>query len=182
MPIPLRITCSGVVAGQALRSRIHREAEKLDRFARQILACRVIVTGASHRHHQGNLYAVRLQISIPHGQDIVVDRNPDSDHAHEDPYVAVRDAFNAARRRLQDRERRLEGKVKTHERLRSGQVVRVNARGYGFIETSDGQEVYFHHNALGKEKLDQSMVGARVRFRETETDGRVQASMVRRAR
>jgi hypothetical protein len=52
---------------------------------------------------------------VPGGK-IVVSREPGEDHSHEDLHVAVRDAFDAVRRRLQDHMRRLDGDTKQHER------------------------------------------------------------------
>ncbi|HUU24039.1 MAG TPA: HPF/RaiA family ribosome-associated protein, partial [Methyloceanibacter sp.] len=70
---------------------------------------------APHRHHhKGKLYSVHIDISVP-GKDLVVDRAKPLDHAHEDVYLAVRDAFNAAVRQLEDYTRRVRGEVKTHE-------------------------------------------------------------------
>jgi hypothetical protein len=45
---------------------------------------------------------------------VVVDRAKSIDHAHEDVYVAVRDAFDAAVWRLEDRTQKMRGSVKTH--------------------------------------------------------------------
>jgi hypothetical protein len=45
---------------------------------------------------------------------VVVDRAKPIDHAHEDVYVAIRDAFNAAVRRLEDQARKMRGDVKNH--------------------------------------------------------------------
>ena len=50
-------------------------------------------------HHKGNLYHVRIDISVP-GDEIVVSREPHKDHSHEDAYVTIRDAFDAAKRQL----------------------------------------------------------------------------------
>jgi ribosome-associated translation inhibitor RaiA len=69
---------------------------------------------APHRHHhKGKLYSVRVDISVP-GKDVVVDRAKPINQAHEDVYVAVRDAFDAAVRRLEDQTRKMRGSVKTH--------------------------------------------------------------------
>lgn len=115
MQIPLKIAFEdGLEPSDALRSRIEREAEKLEQFSSHIIGCRVTVGKLSARHRQGDLFQVRLQLVLPAGAEVVADRNPGTDHAHEDPFVAVRDAFAAARRRLQDRERRMSGQVKTH--------------------------------------------------------------------
>lgn len=178
MTIPLQISFSGLASSSALRARIEREAQKLGKFQDRIVGCQVTVTGRSGRRRHGGLFAVRLQISMPGARDIVVDRNPPEDHAHEDAYVAVRDVFNAARRRLQDQHRRMEGKVKLHAPPSEGRVTRLHDDGYGFIECPDGREVYFHRNALRNAQFGRLRKGAAVRFTETETDGRIQAAAV----
>ena len=117
MQVPLQITFEGGLAGcDSLRRRIQREAGKLERFHERIDSCRVAVIGHGGASRHGGLYAVRLQLSGPDLGEVVVTRNPPADHAHEDAFVTVRDAFAAARRRLQDRHNRLTGKVKAHDR------------------------------------------------------------------
>jgi cold shock CspA family protein/ribosome-associated translation inhibitor RaiA len=161
-----------------LRRRISKEAEKLEKFQARIVSCRVAVKGRSHRRRHGDLFDVRLQISTPGGRDIVIDRNPTADHAHEDAYVAIRDAFNAARRRLQDRHRRQQGQTKVHVAPEEGRILRLSKDGYGFIEGEDGREIYFHCNAVKNKRPNGLRKGAKVRFLESETDGQVQASTV----
>jgi len=180
MQIPLQITFEGgLEASDALQQRIEREARKLERFHDRITSCRVAVIGRAHRRRQGDLYAVRLQITTPVGGDVVVDRNPPADHAHEDAFVTVRDAFAAARRRLQDRRRRAQGQVKVHEAPPEGRVSRVlRDEGYGFIETGDGREVYFHRNAVLNGGFDRLERGSVVRFAEAEGEKGPQASTV----
>lgn len=180
MQIPLQITFEGgLETSEALRQRIEREAEKLERFHDRITSCRVAIIGRSHRQRHGGLYAVRLQITAPGESDVMIDRNPPEDHAHEDAFVAVRDAFTAARRRLQDRHRRQQGKVKVHTEPPHGRVTRLfPEEGYGFLETSDGREVYFHRNALVNGDFGRLAVGAEVRFAEAEGQKGPQASTV----
>jgi ribosomal subunit interface protein len=121
MQIPLQITFEGgLEPSEALRQRIEREAAKLERFHDRITSCRVALIGRGHRRRQGDLFAVRLQITAPSEGDVIIDRNPTDDHTHEDAYVAIRDAFAAARRRLQDRRRRQQGQVKTHQTAPEG--------------------------------------------------------------
>lgn len=180
MQIPLQITFEGgLEASDALRARIEREAAKLERFHDRITSCRVAVIGRGHRRHQGDLYSVRLQITGPGAADVVVDRNPPADHAHEDAFVTVRDAFAAARRRLQDRHRKLRGYVKTHEEAPTGRVTGLfPIDDYGFLESSDGREIYFHRNALLNGDFDKLSVGDQVRFHEREGEKGPQASTV----
>jgi cold shock CspA family protein len=86
------------------------------------------------------------------------------DHAHEDMHVAVRDAFDAVRRRLQDHMRRLDGHTKRHAGPSIGRVAQVFAeRDYVFVETDAGQEVYVHRNAVADGSFDRLKIGDRVR-------------------
>lgn len=137
------------------------------------------VIGRAHRRRHGDLYAVRLQITAPGEADVMIDRNPPQDHAHEDAFVAVRDAFAAARRRLQDRYRRQRGDVKVHEEPPQGRIARLfTDEGYGFLESDDGREIYFHRNALVNGGFEHLAVGDRVRFAESEGVKGPQASTV----
>ncbi|HWA60854.1 MAG TPA: HPF/RaiA family ribosome-associated protein [Caulobacteraceae bacterium] len=180
MIIPLQIDFEGgLTASDAVRQRIESEVAKLEKFQDKIIGCRVAMIGRSGRRRHGDLFGVRLQISVPGRRDIVIDRNPPEDHAHEDPYVAIRDAFRAARRQLQDHRRRQEGEVKAHEEPPHGRIARVFPdEGYGFIESSDGREIYFHRNAVVNNGFEKLKAGALVRFAETEGEKGAQASTV----
>jgi len=152
---------------------------RLERFSDRITSCRVAVIGRSGRHQHGDLYEVRIQLVLPGRDEVMVDRNPSADHAHEDPYVAIRDAFAAARRKLQDVRRKAQGKVKDHEAPPHGKVLRLfPEEGYGFIESSDGREIYFHRNAVVNGDFDRMAPGVEVRFAETEGEKGAQASTV----
>lgn len=113
MILPLQITFRHMDSSPALEDRIRELASRLDRFSGQILRCHVIVEPAAHHPHQGSLYDVRIDITLP-GEEIAIRHAHPADHAHEDPYVALRDAFHAARRRLEDYERKRRGDVKKH--------------------------------------------------------------------
>ena len=180
MTIPLQVAFEGgLEASDALNALIAHEAAKLERFHDRITSCRVAVIGRSHRHRQGGLYAVRLQITGPGDADVVIDRNPPLDHAHEDVTVAIRDAFNAARRRLQDRHRRLEGQTKIHEAQPRGRVVELlQDQDSGRLETEDGRELYFHRNSVLGGGFDKLRVGEVVRYAEEQGDKGPQASTV----
>lgn len=115
MQIPLQISFRNMEPSPAIEERIRKKAAKLERFHNRIIGCSVVVE-APHRHqHKGKLYTVRLDISVP-GKDVAVDRAKPIDQAHEDIYVAIRDAFDAAARRLEDHARKMRGEVKNHNR------------------------------------------------------------------
>jgi ribosome-associated translation inhibitor RaiA len=110
---PLEITFQQLNASPALVARIRKLMARLERFSSHIMRCHVVVEAAHRHHHQGNLFDVRIDITTP-GAQFSIQRASARDHAHEDPYVALRDAYRAARRRLQDYERERRGAVKQH--------------------------------------------------------------------
>lgn len=109
----LEITFEGLAPSPAIEKSVREHVEKLEKFSTQIVFCRVVVFLPHHRHHKGNLYGIKIFLGLPRGQMVSVARRPDEHFAHEDVYVAIRDAFKAARRQLQDQIRKMEGRVKT---------------------------------------------------------------------
>ena len=178
MKLPLQITFRHMEPSEALAADISEKAEKLDQFCDQIMSCRVVVDAPHQHHHQGQLYSISVDITVP-GGEIVASRSADEHHAHEDPYVASRDAFDAVKRRLEDYVRRQKRKVKLHEPPPHGRVAKLmKEEGYGFIERFDGGEVYFHRNSVLHDAFDKLEVGNEVRFAEEMGDEGPQASSV----
>jgi ribosome-associated translation inhibitor RaiA len=113
MQVPLQIVFEGVGQSGAIEIRVREEIGKLEKFYDRITAARVVVGRAPRRHVKGDTYQVRIHIAIPGAPDIVASIDPSLDHAHEDVNVAIRDAFRAARRQLQDVLREREPSHKT---------------------------------------------------------------------
>ena len=180
MQIPLQITFRDIDQSDAVEARIRERVDRLEKFFDRITGCRVMVEAPHARHHKGKLYHIRVDLTVP-GSEIVVRREPQAHHAHEDIYVAIRDAFNAAQRRLQDYVRRNRGEIKTHETPPHGRVIKLFAtQDYGFIETADGNEIYFHRNSVTNGAFDRLEIGSEVRYVavEGESDKGPQASTV----
>lgn len=113
MQIPLQITIRNTDHSDALETHIREKAHKLDEFFNHIMSCRVVVEEPHKHQHQGKQFNVRIDIGVA-GSEIVVNR----DHA-DDVYVALRDAFDAANRQLEEYARKLRGEVKQHESRRA---------------------------------------------------------------
>ncbi len=179
MQLPLQITFRNMDSSEAVQARVRSEAERLDTLYDQIMRCCVVVE-ADHKHrHKGNIYHVRIDLTVP-GGELVASREPEQHHAHEDVYVAVRDAFNAACRQLKASARRRRREVKTHEVPPHGRISELfTDKGYGKIESSDGREIYFHENSVLNAEFDKLEVGTQVRFAEEEGDKGPQASTVK---
>lgn len=172
MQIPLRVTFHGVPPSEAMEARIRTEVATLERFHDRIVGCHVTVEAPPGHHRKGGLWVIHVVLSVP-GEDIAITRDAGVDHGHEDPFVAIRDAFAAARRRLEDRVRRSRGDVKSHEPPMHGRVISVHTpEHYGFLETDDGLQVYFHEHAVIGGRFGELGVGSDVRFEIAEGEGR----------
>lgn len=143
MSIPLQITCRNMDASESIENHVRIRAAKLESFCERITNCRVIIEEPHRRHHKGKAFQVRIELSVP-GREIVINHAPTrlsaaqsaearesgmvenhrpSKHAaHANVYVAIRDAFNAAGRKLQDYVRRQSGAVKVHEQAARAQA------------------------------------------------------------
>jgi ribosomal subunit interface protein len=106
---PLQIVFHGISHSDALEAHIREKAEKMDSFHPHLMRCQVTVEQPHKHKHQGNCFNVRIALHVP-GDMIVVNHD-----AHEDVYVALRDAFDAAGRQLEDSIRRMRGDVKHHK-------------------------------------------------------------------
>ncbi len=181
MQQPLQITFRDLPHSETMEAEIRQRAEKLDHFFPRITACRVVIERPHRHHHQGKLYHIRVDITVP-GDEIVVNRDPSKNHAHEDGFVAIRDAFEAAKRQLQDYVRRHHTEVKVHESHQ--QLAKVSQlfplEDYGFLETVDGKEVYFHRHSVLNGDFDRLDIGSEVYFTEELGEKGPQASTVKR--
>jgi cold shock CspA family protein len=179
--LPLQITFRDIPQSDAIEAKIRDRAGGLEVFSDRIMHCHVVVE-APHRHKShGFQYNVRIDLTVPGGV-IAINRFPSPHASYSDIHVAIRDAFDAARRKLEDHVRRYRGAVKSHEVVAHGRVVRTEPLdGYGFLETPDGLEVYFHENAIVGCALADLSPGNEVRFVLAEGEGLAgpQASSVR---
>lgn len=179
MKLPLQITFRNTARSEALEAHIRKKAEKLDQFCDAIMSCRVMVEASHRHHHKGNLYHARIDITVP-DRELVVSRDPKDNHAHEDAYVAIRDAFDAARRQLEDYLKKRRRNTKNHEVVPHGRILELSAEeGFGRIETPDGREVYFHRNSVLNADFEHLQVGADVRFNEESGELGPQATTVK---
>ena len=164
MPATFSISFRNMESSPSVEAQVRRRAEELEQFSDRITACRVTLEATHRRHRQGTIYRVSVDLAVPGGK-VVVNREPGEDHAHEDMHVAIRDAFDAARRRLQDHMRRMDGTIKQHEAPSVGRITQLFAeRNYGFLAAETGEEVYVHRNSVVGGGFDKLKVGDRVRY------------------
>lgn len=150
----------------AIEAHVEERVRKLETFFDRLIGCHVTLE-APHRHRRhGRTYRVRVDLAVP-GGDLVVGRAPDGNPRHEDLYAAIDDAFDDAGRVLQDHVRKQRGDTKTHESALHARVIKLfPTEGYGFLQTPEGDELYFHRNSVLHHAFDRMRIGTEVRYAE----------------
>src|SRR5277367_3082876 len=157
MQTPVDIAFRHCEPSEEIRSEIAAQVQRLEKFSPRITSCRVVVTGPQTGHRRGG-FEVELRIEMPEHNEVVV----------------------AAVRQIENVMREFRGQVKHHAEASHGRVKNLHAgEDYGFIETADGREIYFHRNAVLEAAFDRLKVGSEVSFAEEEGVKGPQASTVR---
>jgi cold shock CspA family protein/ribosome-associated translation inhibitor RaiA len=156
MDVPLEIAFHNLATSEALERRIRERVARMDRRYGRISSCRIVVEAPHRSPENAREYRVRIEARVPE-RELVVSRAPGTKGAHFDPYIVVRDAFDAMERQLEQHAQKIRGDTKHHPTPLQGRVLRTFA-DHGFVATNDGREVYFHRNAVpdgGFERLEQ---------------------------
>lgn len=174
MQTSLQIAVRNVEDSETARALVRKCVDKLEVFYNRITSCRVMIE-VPQRFPAGTpiAYNVRVDIRVPR-EEIVIKRQ-----AHPELHTAIQEAFDAAGRRLQDYARRARGDVKRSAPMSRAIVTQLFPfDGYGFLQTDDGREVYFHRHSVLDEAFERLEVGSVVRFVEEVGDRGPQASSV----
>jgi ribosomal subunit interface protein len=170
MQRPLRITFRGMEPSAAIESRIREKASDLERYYDRITSCEVTIESPHQHQQKGRRYAIRIELHLPESV-VIATTEKQQNPAHEDIYVAIRDAFGAATRQLEHFVRKTRGRVKRHEVPDHGRVARIfHDDGYGFVESA-GVDIYFHENAVVDGAFASLAPGDEVRVVVAEGEG-----------
>lgn len=174
MELQLQITARNIALSDEMEAAIHREADKLEEFYPRITGCRILLE-AEHRFSDGSIatHAARIDLTVPGGE------LPTTRHSHAELWTAVQRAFDTSKRQLEDFARVQRGDVGVARRDARAVVARLFPyEGYGFLETTDGREVYFHRNSVLNRGFERLEVGTEVRFSEEPGEKGPQATTV----
>lgn len=179
MQTPVQVNFQDVAHSPSIENLIQRKAEELERHFSRIVSCRVwLRTPHKHARTSGSYYHVTVEVTVP-GGDLVAGRDPGTAGTHGDLKTAIRDSFRAAKRQLVEHAQRVRREVKTVVSPPHGRVIRLNPEeNFGFLLREDGQEVYFHRNAVLGELFDELQIGDEVRFALEEGEKGLQATTV----
>lgn len=180
MQIPIEITFRDVPKTEEIEDLIRKKAQKLDAICDYIISCRVIVDRTQYHQKSGQPYRVRVDVTIPPGHEIVINRNQSRGNQHLDLAAEVRWAFEAAERQIIALMAKQRRNVKNHPQQHvQGVIARLfNDEGYGFIETVDGRELFFHKNSVIHNEFEVLKIGTGVNFTEEQGEKGPQASTV----
>jgi len=194
--IPTQVAFRGLAPSDSLEADVRERIAWLEQFYGGIVRSRVLVE-LPHRHHRdGRHFHVRIEITVPGGAPIVVSHEPslhgplkdveepahhketEIEGVHRYARVAVHEAFDVARRRLQDFAREQRGAVKTHEVPAHGTVAEISkVDGSGYIQADDAR-IYFARESVLDDRFDDLVVGTAVAFVEEKGEKGPQASTV----
>ena len=111
--LPIQITVHDIPNSQALEKSIYQKAKKLEQFYQHINSCRVVIEAPQKHKHQGKLYCLHINLTVP-GKELAVTRK-----CNQDLYVAIRDAFFAVERQLETYARKRRGEVKNRAKMKT---------------------------------------------------------------
>lgn len=155
------------------REKIEEELARLQKhYMDPILHARVTLIGTEH--HRLGTFEIHLAAAVP-GDTITVTRQGE--------YVLplIVEALDVLDRRLEEHSHIQQQKVKAHEEIaQHGKILRLfPEKDFGFLETPDGLEVYFHAHAVKKGKFTSLTPGQAVKFAMEEGEKGPQATWVR---
>lgn len=154
-----QITTRGMPSSPALEAEIQKRVDKLISYFDNIIKCSIVFELIQKHKHQGKLYNVRINVSVP-GKELAATYKYD-----EDIYVAIRDAFHALTKQLEEHAEKRHGQVKLHDETLHGSIARLfNKEGYGFIQGNDGNEYYFSITNVNNPHFSELLIGDEVEF------------------
>jgi ribosome-associated translation inhibitor RaiA len=98
--IDAEVTFRNMQPSEAVEERVRERLLWLARYASRVTSARVRIEAPHRNRAKGKIYHVRVALAVPGRPGMVVSHEPEVNRAHENVYIAIRDAFEAARRQL----------------------------------------------------------------------------------
>jgi len=194
---PVQVTFRNMAPIDSVRKDIESRVQKLETFCKPIVSCRVVVEAPTHHHRKSHPFNIRIDTTLTDGKIVVKydesaypeyrDNGGEPFHKGFDStakrnclMLTIREAFGAAKRKLQDHARRRRYDVKSHSDASRAVVSRIYPnRNFGYLETPDGREIYFHANSVLGGSFQKLKPGNEAQFVEELGVKGPQASTVR---
>lgn len=171
MQEPLQISFHNMEHSDALEARVREEFAKLERYYDDIISARIVIDSPHKQPHKGSL-GISISIGVP-GKDIFVKRERKLHEVDQHASWVINEAFAVAGRQLEDYVRMRRHDVKVHETGR--QYARVTrlfpGQNYGFVETPEGLNLYFHRVVVRDDRFDDLQEGSEVLYTRADEEG-----------
>jgi cold shock CspA family protein len=180
MRIPLEVSFHGMSRSKSLETLIQNDITKLEKVCDNLISCRVGIKLEQKSRRTANPFRVRIEMRMPPGHDLVINHKSGLKEDSEDLPTTVRNAFRTAHRRLKQQVEKQRGARKTHPQQETMALVTkiFSDEGYGFLRSTEGEEIYFHRNSILNYNFEELRPGAGVRFTAELGDEGLQASSV----
>ena len=187
MQIPIEIAFHNLEKSDWAENEIRDHVSRLESIYDRLTTCRVRVDQRANNASHTIPPVVRIEISLPGHNDIVVAHEPD--HLQRkfqapDLHNAINEAFRIAERQLtqykdQLKDRTAAGAHEAAHEMR-GQVGEIMpAENFGFLLTASGSLLFFHRNSILSGDFDRMKVGTEVHYVEGAGDTGPIATKVR---
>lgn len=178
--VPTEISYRDVQKTDEIETLINEKVDKLEQICYNLSSCRIAIEKPQEHLRSGNPYRVRIEMNVPPGHKLVAKQESGEGEMHDNVVTVLQDVFDSAQRQLKKLVEQQHGEMKKHPRQEVQAIVKklFQDRGYGFLETADGREFYFHKNSVLHNDFNRLEIGTGVRFVEQEGEKGPQASSV----
>lgn len=180
MEKPLEVAYRDVTPSPELDHAIRGHVDRLEKVCDHIISCSVAVEDRQKSQASGSEYRVRVDVRVPPRHELVATHDEGKGDNGETVMQAIGDAFRAMERQLKRLNDKQNDKVKSHvQDTVAGIVTKIfEAEGYGFLQSIDGREIYFHRNSVLNNGFERLELGAGVMFNEEQGEDGPQATTI----
>jgi ribosome-associated translation inhibitor RaiA len=100
MDTPVEILFHGIDKSEAVEQRVREKVAKLAKHFGRLTRCRVVLEAPHRSPQKPKVYQIKIELGMPGRRPIVVSHEREGSHAGEELNLALRDAFEAALRRV----------------------------------------------------------------------------------
>lgn len=161
MDKPPEVYYHNMEPSKSVTAHIIEKCEGLDRYYEHIIGVNVKIDKPNHHSSRGNHFHVTIEAIVP-GQVLVASHASEKGARHESPLATINDAFHVIAAQLEKHSRKHIDQVKHHVQPLQGRIERLFG-DHGFVELTDGTEVYFHKESVLHPGFDTLELGTLVR-------------------
>ncbi|HJZ33566.1 MAG TPA: HPF/RaiA family ribosome-associated protein [Hyphomicrobiaceae bacterium] len=101
MNAPVEVHFHGIQKSEAIERRVRDKVAKLEKHCGRMTSCRVVLEASQRNAQKPKVYTIKIEIDIPRHRPVVVSHERIGSHASEELSMALRDAFEAALRKME---------------------------------------------------------------------------------